>query len=99
VGQRAQDSAASVVELTGVDQQAVTESCVLLGLDVNDDDSGNVHVHVHAGTDNTGALVCSAIPANGNHEIVWFGSGGVKCQDGIYVDVISGTPEGSIFYR
>lgn len=99
MAQRSNDGAAEVVELTGADQQAVTGAAVLLGLDINDDDSGNVHVHVHSGTDNTGPLVCSAIPANGKHEIVWFGPGGIKCPDGIYVDVVSGTPEGSIFYR
>lgn len=99
MAQRSNDGPAEVVALTGVDQQAVTGDCVLLGLDVNDDTSGNVHVHIHAGTDNTGPLVMSAIPPNGEHEIIWFGPGGVKCDDGIYVDVVSGTPEGSIFYR
>ena len=99
MAQRSNDGPAEVVELTGSDQQAVTGSCVLLGIDVNDDASGNVHVHIHAGTDNTGPLIASAVPANGKHEIFWFGPGGIKCDGGIYVDVTSGTPEGSIFYR
>ena len=99
MAQRSNDGAAEHVALTGADQQAVSGSAVLLGLDVNDDDSGNVHVHIHEGTDNTGDLIASAAPANGKHEIFWFGPGGIKCEGGIYVDVISGKPEGSIFYR
>ena len=85
--------------LTGVDQQAVTGAAVLLGLDVNDDDSANVHVHVHAGTDVTGSLVASADPSAGGHDALWFGPGGIKCPDGIYVNVVTGTPAGVIFYR
>jgi len=99
MAQRSNDGPAEVVELSGSDQQAVTGSCVLLGLDVNDDGSATVHVHIHAGTDNTGPLIASAVPANGKHEIFWFGPGGIKCEGGIYVDVVSGTPDGSIFYR
>ena len=99
MAQRSNDGPAEVVQLTGADQQAVAGDCVLLGLDVNDDAEGQVHIHVHAGTDNTGPIVLSAIPPNGEHEIYWFGPGGVKCDGGIYVDVVTGTPEGSIFYR
>ena len=99
MAQRSNDGPAEVVELTGSDQQAVTGSCVFLGLDVNDDDSGTVHVHIHSGTDNTGPLIASAVPANGKHEIFWFGPSGIKCPGGIYVDVTAGTPEGSIYYR
>lgn len=99
MAQRSNDGAAEHVALTGADQQAVSGSAVLLGLDVNDDDSGNVHVHIHEGTNNTGTLVASADPAAGGHDVFWFGPGGIKCEGGIYVDVISGTPEGAIFYR
>jgi len=91
--------AATAVALTGTDQQAVTGSAILMGLDINDDASGNVHAHIHNGTDNTGTLVASADPSAGSHEIFWFGPNGIHCPDGIYVDVEAGTPEGSIFYR
>lgn len=99
MAQRSNDGPAEVVVLTGVDQQAVTGAAVLLGIDVNDDDSANVHIHVHAGTDNTGPLVASADPSAGGHDSLWFGPGGIKCPGGIYVDVVSGTPSGTIFYR
>lgn len=90
---------ATVVALTGSSQQAVTGAAIFMGLDVNDDASGTVHVHVYNGTDNTGDLVASAVPANGDHDVDWFGPNGIACPDGIYVEVTSGTPDGSIFYR
>jgi len=99
MAQRSNDGPAEVAELTGSDQQAVAGPCVFLGLDVNDDAESNVHLHVHNGTDNTGPLVASADPSNGGHDELWFGPGGVKCDDGIFVDVVTGTPSGSIFYR
>ena len=99
MAQRSNNGPAEVVAFTGSDQQAVTGTAVLLGLDVNDDTEGNVHIHIYAGTDNTGSLVLSSDPPNGGHEVLWFGPGGVKCDGGIYVDVVSGTPSGAIFYR
>ena len=99
MAQRSNDGPAEIVALTGSDQQAVTGASVFLGLDVNDDAASNVHLHVHNGTDNTGTLVASADPANGGHDELWFGPGGIKCPGGIFLDVVSGTPSGSIFYR
>jgi len=99
MAQRSNDGPAEVVALTGSDQQAVTGSSVFLGLDVNDDAASNVHLHIHNGTDNTGPLIASADPSSGGHDELWFGPGGVKCDGGIFVDVVTGTPSGSIFYR
>jgi hypothetical protein len=90
---------ATAVVLTGSSQQAVSGSSIFMGLDVSDDAMSSVHVHIHNGTSNTGTLVASAQPANGGHDELWFGPNGVHCPDGIYVDVVSGTPSGSIFYR
>jgi hypothetical protein len=86
-------------KLTATSHQAVTGPAVFYGLDVNDDASGNVHVHVYNGTSNTGVMVSSAVPANGDHDQHWFGPNGILCPSGIYVEVVSGTPSGSIFYR
>ena len=91
--------AATAVALTGADQQAVTGSSILMGLDINDDAVAGVHVHVYDGTNNTGTLVASADPANGGHEVLWFGPNGIHCPNGIFVDVVTGTPSGSIWYR
>jgi len=99
MAQRSNDGPAESVALTGVDQQAVVGTCVFLGLGVNDDAESNVHLHIHNGTDNTGNFIASSDPSNGGHDELWFGPGGVKCDGGIFVDVITGTPSGSIFYR
>lgn len=99
MAQRSNDGPARVVSLTGASQQAVAGACVYLGLDVNDDDSGNVHVHVYDGTDNTGKMIASAVPANGGHDIHWVGECGIACETGLFVEVVTGTPEGSVFYR
>jgi hypothetical protein len=90
---------ATAVGLTGSDQQAVSGSAIFMGLDVNDDAESSVHLHIHDGTSNTGTLIASADPANGGHDELWFGPNGIHCPNGIYVDVVSGTPSGSIFYR
>ncbi len=91
--------AATAVAITGSDQQAASGSAIFMGLDVNDDAESSVHLHIHNGTSNTGTLIASADPSNGGHDELWFGPNGVHCPDGIYVDVVSGTPSGSIFYR
>ena len=91
--------AATAVGITGVDQQIVSGSSIFMGLDVNDDAESNVHLHIHDGTTNTGTLIAAADPANGGHDDLWFGPNGVHCPNGIYLDVVSGTPSGSIYYR
>lgn len=91
--------AATAVALTGSDQQAVSGSAIFMGLVVTDEAAGITKVHVHNGTDNTGAHVGAlGVAANGQDE-KWFGPNGVHCPDGIFVDVVSGTPSGSILYR
>lgn len=91
--------ASRILELSGSSEQAVSGAAIFMGFDINDDDSGNVHVHIRNGTDATGSLIAGAIPANGDHDSHWFGPNGVYCPDGIYIEVDSGTPTGSIFYR
>lgn len=99
MGQRAQDSAALVVELTGADQQAVTGACVFLGYEVDDDASSSAHVHFHDGTSSSGVLIGVADPPNGGHESNWYGPGGIKVTTGLFVSVENGTPGGCVYYR
>lgn len=91
--------ATRIFTLSGVSEQAVSGAAIFMGLDVNDDDSGNVHIHIYNGTDTTGNLIAGAVPANGDHDSHWFGPNGIYCPDGIYIEVDAGTPSGSIFYR
>lgn len=45
----------------------------------------------------TGPIIAVADVAANGVSTVWF-DGGVKCAGGIYVDVVSGTPVGSVFH-
>lgn len=90
---------ANAVALTGSDQQAVTGSAVFMGLVLTDEAAGQAKVHVHNGTDASGVHVGAlGVDSNGQDE-KWFGPNGVHCPDGIFVEIISGTPSGSILYR
>ncbi len=91
--------ASRIFTLSGSSEQVVSSAAIFMGLDVNDDDSGNVHIHIYNGADGTGDLIAGAVPPNGDHDSHWFGPNGIYCPDGIYVEVDSGTPSGSIFYR
>lgn len=91
--------ATRIFTLSGSSEQAVSGAAIFMGLDVNDDDSGNVHIHVYNGTSTAGNLIAGAVPANGDHDSHWFGPNGIYCPDGIYIEVDSGTPSGAIFYR
>jgi len=90
---------ATAIALTGSNQQAVTGAAIFMGLVVTDEAAANIKVHIHNGTDNTGEHVAAlGVSSNGQAQ-EWFAPNGVACPDGIFVDVVSGTPSGSIFYR
>ena len=92
-------SAGRIIELTGADQQAVTGSAVLLGVVVTDEAASSVKIHVHNGTANTAPHVAALNVNSGGSDSVWYGPNGVHCPNGIYIDVVTGTPSGSIFVR
>lgn len=90
---------ATAVALTGADQQAVTGSTILMGFVVLDAAASTVEVRIYNGTSNSGDLVGVAKPDDTKHEQFWFGPNGIHCPDGVYVDVVSGTPSGTILHR
>lgn len=99
MGQNSQLDSATAVKLPAVSGQLLTGARVLMGIEVADASHGNAHVHVYNGTSNAGVLVCTGLPANGEHDTRWYGPNGIKCPAGIYVEVLSGTPSGSLFYK
>lgn len=99
MGQNSQLDAATAIKLRTTTGQVLTGARVLLGVEVGDAEHGQVHLHFYNGTSNAGEMVCSAQPANAGHDFRWFGPNGIKCPDGIYLEVLSGTPSGSVFYR
>jgi hypothetical protein len=96
---RSYDTPAEIVALTGTSQLIAAGNAVLYGFEVSDDTQSSVHAHLHNGTDNTGPIVAGVKPPNNDHDAFWFGPNGVHCPDGIFLDVTSGTPEGSVFVR
>ena len=101
MSQRSNDGAALKVAIPAADGYAVQGACVLLGINAKDDQSGNAHLHIHDGIDGEtlGTFVLGSDPPNGAHQVTWFGPGGIAMENGIYVDIVSGTPTGAIFYR
>lgn len=67
-----------------------------MGVMVGDASHGQVHIHLHNGDANNDPIVAMVHPANGNHDTIWFGPNGIACPDGVYIDVITGTPLGSV---
>jgi len=96
---RSYDTPTEIVPLTGTSQLIAADDGVLYGFEVSDDTQSSVHAHIHHGTDNTGPIITGVKPPNGGHDAIWFGPNGVHCPDGIFLDVTSGTPEGSVFVR
>jgi hypothetical protein len=99
MAQRSNDGPAKSVAIPALDGQLVTGPCVLLGFVAKDDQNNQAHFHLHDGTSTAGKLVAAGDPPNGGHHEVWYGPGGIAVAGGIYIDIVSGTPTGSVFYR
>lgn len=92
-------SPATAIGLTGSDQQATTGDTILLGYMAADDAPGTPLLNFYNGTDNTGTFVASARKADGDHETFWFGPNGIHLPDGLFIEVLAGTPTGSVYVR
>lgn len=53
-------------------------------------------VRIYDGTSNAGLLIESIALAAGESASDWLADGGLRCATGIYVDVVSGTVNGSV---
>jgi len=97
--QRADEQGADVLVIGTADAQLVTGACVLMGMVLTDEATGAVKVHLHNGTADTAPHVLAVAAASGGQDTIWYGPNGVSCPGGIYMDVVTGTPSGSIFYH
>ena len=87
------------VALTGSDQ-AVATAQVFMGVVITNESGASMNIHVHNGANGSGTPIIAGLHVNNNDsEYLWFGPNGVACPAGIWVDVVSGTPTGSILYR
>ena len=95
--QRAGRSAADVIAVPAIDGQVVTGACVLYGGTLCNNSGTKQEVHVHDGTSASGTHVLGLVAnANDSQNVSYMN--GVACPNGIFVNVISGTPTGSLFY-
>lgn len=87
------------IALTGADQ-AVATAQVFYGLVITNESGAAMNLHIHNGSSGSGtAIISGAYVANNQSYQVWLGPNGVSCPNGIWIDVVSGTPTGSVLYR
>jgi hypothetical protein len=74
-----------------------------LGFSLAASDAGADEIRFHDGLDATGPLIGIAkAAASGTGpllEMGYFPEGGIRCNKGLFVEVVSGSPEGAIYYR
>lgn len=99
MAQRATMQGADIVAIPTADGQAVTGACVLMGATLVNESGAAMRLHVHNGTSTSGDHVLGFAVNNQNAQSVWFGPNGVSCPNGLYVNVIAGTPTGTLFYH
>ncbi|CAB4155958.1 hypothetical protein UFOVP665_33 [uncultured Caudovirales phage] len=87
------------IALTGADQ-AVATAQVFYGIVITNESGASMNIHVHNGANGSGTPIIAGLHVNNNDsEYLWFGPNGVNCPSGIWIDVVSGTPTGSVLYR
>jgi len=87
------------IALTGSDQ-AVATAQVFYGMIITNESGAAMNLHVHNGASNSGtAIIAGSYTQNNQTTTVWYGPNGIACPNGVYIDVVAGTPTGSILYR
>lgn len=88
---------AAPLALTGSDGQHHSGVSVLRGWTIRETSGAAVaRVKMHAGNSTSGAVVGEVSLAANGAETIWLDDG-IACAGGIYVDVITGAVEGSLF--
>lgn len=97
--QRARTQAADVIAMPTTDGQVVSGACVFYGATITNETGAQIRIHIISGTSTSGAHISGLTVANNDTSTVWYGDSGLACPNGIYLDVVAGTPsQGSIFY-
>lgn len=97
--QRTNRSAADAIAMPSSDGQVVSGACVLYGATITNESGAQIRVHLVSGTSNAGLHVSGLAVNNNDTQSIWYGDCGIACPNGIYLDVVSGTPTtGVVFY-
>lgn len=86
----------SPIALTGSDQAARATACIFQGWTIRETAGAAAYVRMYDNASAaSGTLVGEvSLAANGSSTIV---GAGIRCTAGLYVDIVSGTVEGSVF--
>lgn len=92
---------ARTIALTGADQLVRTGGAVYRGIVVRETTGTTpAAVRVYDGTSAAGTLIdeiaLGVVATVGTSGQTWFDAGGIWCSVGIFVDVVTGTVEGSV---
>lgn len=87
---------AAPVALTGSDGQHFTGIGVLRGFTVRETAGAAARIRIHDGTSTSGAVIGASSLAANEAETIWLDDG-VRFGTGLYVDVVTGAVEGSLF--
>jgi len=89
---------ANAVVITG-SNQTISGQLVFMGITASDAGTGSIKIHVYHGTSDTDPHIAGIYAQSGGSDFVWYGPNGIRCPNGIYIKVYSGTPEGSVFLK
>jgi hypothetical protein len=91
----AQFPSVKVTALTGSDQSVSAVPCTYHGILLCETGGAVAHVRVYDNTTNSGTLLDSVKLASGESVGTWY-ERGKRAGTGVYVDIVSGTVEGSV---
>lgn len=83
------------VALTGSDQQVAAYRCMYMGCSIRETAGSTAVVRIYDGTTAAGVLLETLSFASGGSAREYY-SGGVQADGGIFVDIVSGSVEGSV---
>lgn len=87
---------ARAIALTGSDQLIRTGGAIYRGFTIRETAGAAATIRIHDGTSASGTLLDVVGLAIGESAREWYDTGGIWAENGVYVDIVTGTIEGSI---
>jgi hypothetical protein len=86
--------------LAGAGQARLAFAVILLGWSATETTgSATASVNIYDGTDSSGVILLPIRLASGESAEAWYGPGGIRFRNGVYINVASGAAQGALFYR
>jgi len=87
---------ARAIALSGADQAVYTGGAIYRGIVLRETAAAPAQVRVYDGTSAAGILLDDVALAASASASTWYGDGGIWASTGIFVDIVTGTVEGSL---